>query len=196
MTEPAQSDGQVADAAPSRPGRFSGPTWPGSTIANCAACHGVDGTGKLIRAGMPTIPDFTSLAWQMSQTDLEITHRIRGGQRAADAGLPRPALTTADFGAGRLRTSFCRWARWNRPRLARLSLRYRPRHRRRTCRPRRYTEPTAWPVTMPTAAAAWPARRCRSYPISWTRNGKTPTTPRPQAIDPRWQGQVHAADEG
>jgi quinol-cytochrome oxidoreductase complex cytochrome b subunit/mono/diheme cytochrome c family protein len=46
---------------------------------HCAACHGVDGSGKLIRAGMPTIPDFTSLAWQMSQTDLEIAHRIQDG---------------------------------------------------------------------------------------------------------------------
>jgi ubiquinol-cytochrome c reductase cytochrome b subunit len=47
--------------------------------SNCAACHGVDGTGQQIRSGMPTIPDFTSLAWQMSQTDLEITHRILDG---------------------------------------------------------------------------------------------------------------------
>jgi quinol-cytochrome oxidoreductase complex cytochrome b subunit/mono/diheme cytochrome c family protein len=47
--------------------------------ANCAACHGVDGSGKQIRPGMPTIPDFSSLAWQMSQTDLEITHRIQDG---------------------------------------------------------------------------------------------------------------------
>jgi ubiquinol-cytochrome c reductase cytochrome b subunit len=46
---------------------------------NCAACHGVEGSGKQIRAGMPTIPDFTSMAWQMSQTDLEITHRIQDG---------------------------------------------------------------------------------------------------------------------
>jgi mono/diheme cytochrome c family protein len=47
--------------------------------ANCAACHGVDGSGSLIRAGLPTIPDFRSLAWQQSQTELEITHRIREG---------------------------------------------------------------------------------------------------------------------
>jgi quinol-cytochrome oxidoreductase complex cytochrome b subunit len=46
---------------------------------NCAACHGVDGSGNQIRAGMPTIPDFTNLAWQMSQTDLEVTHRIQEG---------------------------------------------------------------------------------------------------------------------
>ncbi|HEV2948496.1 MAG TPA: cytochrome b N-terminal domain-containing protein [Gemmataceae bacterium] len=46
---------------------------------NCAACHGIDGTGQQIRKGLPTIPDFTSLAWQMSQTDLEINHRIVDG---------------------------------------------------------------------------------------------------------------------
>src|SRR5207245_9657622 len=46
---------------------------------NCVACHGIDGTGSQIGAGMPTIPDFTSLAWQLSQTDLEITHRIQEG---------------------------------------------------------------------------------------------------------------------
>jgi ubiquinol-cytochrome c reductase cytochrome b subunit len=46
---------------------------------NCAACHGIDGSGQQIRKGLPTIPDFTSLAWQMSQTDLEINHRIVDG---------------------------------------------------------------------------------------------------------------------
>ena len=45
----------------------------------CLACHGVDGSGKQLRANMPTIPDFTSLAWQMSRADLEIVHRIRDG---------------------------------------------------------------------------------------------------------------------
>lgn len=46
---------------------------------SCAACHGVDGSGQQMRKGLPTIPDFTSLAWQMSQTDLEINHRIIDG---------------------------------------------------------------------------------------------------------------------
>ena len=46
---------------------------------NCAYCHGGDGTGSRMRKSAPTIPDFTSLAWQMSQTDLEIAHRIRDG---------------------------------------------------------------------------------------------------------------------
>jgi ubiquinol-cytochrome c reductase cytochrome b subunit len=46
---------------------------------NCLPCHGADGSGGQIRAAMPTIPDFTSLAWQMSQTDLEILHRIVDG---------------------------------------------------------------------------------------------------------------------
>jgi ubiquinol-cytochrome c reductase cytochrome b subunit len=46
---------------------------------HCTACHGVDGTGSHIRAAMPTMPDFTSMAWQLAQTDLEITHRIHDG---------------------------------------------------------------------------------------------------------------------
>jgi quinol-cytochrome oxidoreductase complex cytochrome b subunit/mono/diheme cytochrome c family protein len=45
----------------------------------CAACHGVDGTGRLMRSALPKLPDFSSLAWQMSQTDFEIAHRIRDG---------------------------------------------------------------------------------------------------------------------
>jgi ubiquinol-cytochrome c reductase cytochrome b subunit len=45
----------------------------------CMACHDVEGKGNAIRKAMPTIPDFTSLAWQMSQTDVEITHRIQDG---------------------------------------------------------------------------------------------------------------------
>jgi ubiquinol-cytochrome c reductase cytochrome b subunit len=47
---------------------------------HCAACHGVDGTASKTRQVMTTIPDFTSLAWQLSQTELEITHRIIDGQ--------------------------------------------------------------------------------------------------------------------
>jgi quinol-cytochrome oxidoreductase complex cytochrome b subunit/mono/diheme cytochrome c family protein len=46
---------------------------------DCAGCHGVNGTGNAIRSAMRTIPDFTSLAWQMSQTDLAITHQIQAG---------------------------------------------------------------------------------------------------------------------
>jgi mono/diheme cytochrome c family protein len=47
--------------------------------ANCVACHGVDGTGTLVRAKFPAIPDFTSRAWQVSQTDMEIINRIEFG---------------------------------------------------------------------------------------------------------------------
>jgi quinol-cytochrome oxidoreductase complex cytochrome b subunit/mono/diheme cytochrome c family protein len=47
---------------------------------NCVACHGQDGTGNQIRAAMPNVPDFTSMAWQMSKTDLEITHQIHDGE--------------------------------------------------------------------------------------------------------------------
>jgi mono/diheme cytochrome c family protein len=39
----------------------------------------MDGSGELMRAKLPTIPDFTSRAWQVSQTDLEIVNRIEFG---------------------------------------------------------------------------------------------------------------------
>jgi quinol-cytochrome oxidoreductase complex cytochrome b subunit/mono/diheme cytochrome c family protein len=77
MTEPAQV---LAKAPPAQP---AGPIQRADVARiyndNCAACHGVDGSGKQIRAGMPTIPDLTSMAWQMSQTELEIAHRIQDG---------------------------------------------------------------------------------------------------------------------
>lgn len=79
MTEPAQA----AATAPTPAAEPAGPIQRADVARiyndNCAACHGVEGSGKQIRAGMPTIPDLTSLAWQMSQTDLEITHRIQDG---------------------------------------------------------------------------------------------------------------------
>jgi cbb3-type cytochrome c oxidase subunit III len=46
---------------------------------NCAACHGEDGTGTTVRKILPLIPDFTSLAWQMSQTELAIVNQIDYG---------------------------------------------------------------------------------------------------------------------
>ena len=46
---------------------------------NCAACHGTDGTGTNVRNILPLIPDFTSLAWQMSQTEMAIVNQIDYG---------------------------------------------------------------------------------------------------------------------
>jgi len=78
MTEPVRAETK----APT-PAALAGPIQRADVArvynTDCAACHGVNGTGALIRPGMPTIPDFNSLAWQMSQTDLEITHRIQDG---------------------------------------------------------------------------------------------------------------------
>jgi ubiquinol-cytochrome c reductase cytochrome b subunit len=78
MQEPAQAAAK-GSAAPAPAGPVQRADVARIYNTNCAACHGVDGSGKQIRAGLPTIPDFTSLAWQMSQTDLEITHRIEDG---------------------------------------------------------------------------------------------------------------------
>jgi cbb3-type cytochrome c oxidase subunit III len=48
--------------------------------ANCAACHGDDGSGALLRSKFPTyLPDFSSMAWQFAKTNLEITNRIEYG---------------------------------------------------------------------------------------------------------------------
>jgi ubiquinol-cytochrome c reductase cytochrome b subunit len=79
MQEPAQA----AAPTPGGPAEPAGPLQRADVATlyttNCANCHGVDGSGKQIRAAMPRIPDFSSLAWQMSQTDLEIAHRIQDG---------------------------------------------------------------------------------------------------------------------
>jgi quinol-cytochrome oxidoreductase complex cytochrome b subunit/mono/diheme cytochrome c family protein len=78
MQEPTQAAAQKP-----RPAETAGPIQRADVArlynTNCAACHGVDGTGKLIRPGLPTIPDFTSAAWQQSQTEMEIAHRIQDG---------------------------------------------------------------------------------------------------------------------
>ncbi len=47
--------------------------------ANCLACHGDDGSGRLLRGKYPNLPNFSSLAWQFAKTSLEITNRIEYG---------------------------------------------------------------------------------------------------------------------
>jgi mono/diheme cytochrome c family protein len=47
---------------------------------NCVACHGEDGTGKLMRkGGLHNIPDFTDLAWQTAQTEMALVNQIDYG---------------------------------------------------------------------------------------------------------------------
>ncbi len=46
---------------------------------NCAACHGEDGSGNNLRKVWRLIPDFTSLAWQMSQTEMALVNQIEYG---------------------------------------------------------------------------------------------------------------------
>jgi mono/diheme cytochrome c family protein len=46
---------------------------------NCAACHGEDGSGNHIRKVLPMIPDFTSLGWQLSQTEMALVNQIDYG---------------------------------------------------------------------------------------------------------------------
>jgi len=46
---------------------------------NCSACHAPDGTGNQMRKALPNIPDFTSLAWQVSQTEVALVNQIDYG---------------------------------------------------------------------------------------------------------------------
>jgi quinol-cytochrome oxidoreductase complex cytochrome b subunit/cytochrome c len=78
MREPEVAAVQ-APAAVERPGPLQRADVARLYGDNCAACHGVDGTAGKVRLGMPSIPDFTSMAWQLSRTDVEITHRIQDG---------------------------------------------------------------------------------------------------------------------
>ena len=52
-------------------------------LANCMACHGVDGTGNALRVALPTIPDMTDATWQKTQTDENFASRIRDGKMPA-----------------------------------------------------------------------------------------------------------------
>ncbi len=78
MTEPEQTVAKAPPAGNADPIQRADVARVFAT--HCAACHAVDGSAAKTRAVMPTIPDFTSLAWQMSQTELEIAHRIVDGQ--------------------------------------------------------------------------------------------------------------------
>jgi mono/diheme cytochrome c family protein len=46
----------------------------------CLACHGPAGRGADVRAGMPTIPDFTSRAWQAAAGNPQLVVSILEGK--------------------------------------------------------------------------------------------------------------------
>jgi mono/diheme cytochrome c family protein len=48
---------------------------------HCSLCHGEDGTGRERRKGLPNIPDFTDLAWQTAQTEMDIVNQIDYGSQ-------------------------------------------------------------------------------------------------------------------
>jgi mono/diheme cytochrome c family protein len=47
---------------------------------NCFACHGVDGTGNLVRPLMPTIPNFTTREWQTSRSNTQLQTTVLEGK--------------------------------------------------------------------------------------------------------------------
>ncbi len=48
--------------------------------SNCFACHGLDGTGNLVRLLMPTIPNFTNREWQTSRSNTQLQTTILEGK--------------------------------------------------------------------------------------------------------------------
>jgi mono/diheme cytochrome c family protein len=54
----------------------------GSVIFNqfCIVCHGPDGTGRVVRANIPAIPDFTNKPWQLTKKDGELQVSILEGK--------------------------------------------------------------------------------------------------------------------
>jgi cytochrome c oxidase cbb3-type subunit 3 len=46
---------------------------------NCKGCHGANGRAEKTRAKVPTIPDFTKMAWQLSHNEQALTRTIQDG---------------------------------------------------------------------------------------------------------------------
>src|SRR5208337_3463862 len=64
--------------------------------AVCLTCHGPDGSGKMYRLLVPTIPDLTDAKWQDSRPDSELQHTILEGKETIVAGKkvdPQPMVS-------------------------------------------------------------------------------------------------------
>ncbi len=48
----------------------------------CLTCHGTDGTGKIYRLLVPTIPDLTDAQWQASRKDSDLQHTMLEGKES------------------------------------------------------------------------------------------------------------------
>jgi mono/diheme cytochrome c family protein len=46
----------------------------------CVNCHGKDGKGGTVKASMPAIPDFTTVVWQKSRSNAQLTASILDGK--------------------------------------------------------------------------------------------------------------------
>lgn len=48
----------------------------------CVRCHGADGTGTVMRANLPSIPNFTDPTWQARQSDAQLVASVLEGSGA------------------------------------------------------------------------------------------------------------------
>ncbi len=92
--------GTVTPAAATKPGGTTGPAVsPAPILAAappalagmrpeqlyhdvCLTCHGTDGTGKIYRLLVPSIPDLTDAQWQAKRTDADLLHSILEGKES------------------------------------------------------------------------------------------------------------------
>jgi cytochrome c oxidase cbb3-type subunit 3 len=88
---PAPKKTQTVQAMPAisskRPATSTSPKPPARTSMAagpyrqyCLICHGADGRGSEVRASMPTIPDFSSGAWQESVSNAQLIVGILDGK--------------------------------------------------------------------------------------------------------------------
>jgi mono/diheme cytochrome c family protein len=71
---------QLASPATNPPVNHEAAAGRGIYTRFCAACHGADGHGSAMRAQIPSIPDFTSPAWQQRRNDPQLTTTIFEGK--------------------------------------------------------------------------------------------------------------------
>jgi ubiquinol-cytochrome c reductase cytochrome b subunit len=85
-TDVRMKEPELAKAKEPAPAEPAGPIQRADVVRlynqnNCVTCHGVDGKGSTLRATVPSMPDFTSMAWQVGRTDVDLIHQIQEGKQ-------------------------------------------------------------------------------------------------------------------
>ena len=88
----------VSTLADSRKGKAQAGRGRGVFVANCARCHGADGTSHTSMGEMTQAPDLTDAAWQARRSDARMIASVtngRGEMPAFKRKLSRPEIAAA-----------------------------------------------------------------------------------------------------